>query len=368
MKTKKVTLPESKSRRPGQSHPSKNYEINAAIPPVTVEQPASAPSGRCELPAKYTAILRPGYPLTKSKRAQLANLLHVITSTPETSPEFLRCLTELAKSGMYLALAGNMDLFAQKVLDWPTGKIEPILQKCAPVGSTDAVAVQAVPKADHARISTTKEKRESDDLKAGSVCADQVTPSATPDESSAHYWVNRINQKAAQSVDSIIATGRELIAAKERLSHGQWKVMFESGWVRLHLRSAEKLMRIARNSVLSKTTNCSLLPVSQDALYLLSGVDEEKLESGLRDGCIGPHMTIGQAKEFAKQGQPANPSPIGDFDYYYEKIDNYLTQTFATVPEEFFVKMTGEARAILQKILDDHRTAKSASKTGQSSQ
>lgn len=358
MKTKKVPLPESKSHRPGQSHQSRNNESNSGSPsePLPVGQPAPGPTEDYKLPAKYAAILRAGYPLTKSKRALLANLLHAITSTPETSPEFLRCLTELAKTGIYLALAGNMDLFAQKVLGWPTGKIEPILQKSGVEATAGTVVLQTLPTKVRAR--TIKGEVKSAPVDVYEVDEHARTPASRPlaNHSGVSYWAERINQRVAQSVDSMIGTGQELIAAKNKLDHGQWQAMFESGLVRIHLRSAEKLMRIARNHALAKTTNSSLLPTSPDALYLLSAVDADKVEAGIKDGHICPQMTIAQAKWFTALQQGDVPRVTHeDYDYYYEKLDKFLKKTFTKVPEDFFGKMAEEVRAIVQRIVDDHR-------------
>jgi hypothetical protein len=56
-------------------------------------------------------------------------------------------------------------------------------------------------------------------------------------------------------VESIVETGRVLIAAKEQLDHREWLLMFELERMPFGRQTAEKLMTIARDPVISATVD-----------------------------------------------------------------------------------------------------------------
>jgi hypothetical protein len=60
-------------------------------------------------------------------------------------------------------------------------------------------------------------------------------------------------------VGGFIQTGRELMAAKGRLEHGEWLKMI-AGELPFQKRIAQYLMAIARDPFLQKRSNASLLP------------------------------------------------------------------------------------------------------------
>jgi hypothetical protein len=75
------------------------------------------------------------------------------------------------------------------------------------------------------------------------------------------YWANHISASLRQAVENIIETGQLLIEAKASLAHCDFLEM-----VKDHLpftsRTAQMLMKIARNPVLSNAKHVSLLPTS----------------------------------------------------------------------------------------------------------
>src|SRR5438128_1849792 len=70
-------------------------------------------------------------------------------------------------------------------------------------------------------------------------------------------FADRINQRMARAVEAIIAVGIELLAAKERLPHGEFGRLFKNHPdavaqpLRFSRRTAEVLMTIARHPVLT---------------------------------------------------------------------------------------------------------------------
>jgi hypothetical protein len=82
--------------------------------------------------------------------------------------------------------------------------------------------------------------------------------------------------------------------------------------MQLHLpfsvRTAERLMAIARNPVLTKSDNLSLLPPSSGTLYLLSQVDVDRLEAKLADGTITSRLEAADVKRKVLEHEPAEPT------------------------------------------------------------
>ena len=123
------------------------------------------------------------------------------------------------------------------------------------------------------------------------VPGDEVLPVTTR-----AYWSGRINSRLTTGVAWIAEAGKDLLQAKESLRHGEFKKMFTESEVKISLRSAQMLMKIAGNGVLSKTNNFSRLPPTVAVLYLLSGVKETKLQHGIDSGLISPSMKICDAR------------------------------------------------------------------------
>jgi hypothetical protein len=114
-------------------------------------------------------------------------------------------------------------------------------------------------------------------------------PSKCPQEVSYQKWTKRIAAVWQKGVEAILETGRLLIEAKAALDHGQFKAM-----VQLKLpftpRTAQRLMEIARNPVISNATHASLLPPSWMTLHELTKVPDEILVAKIKDGVITPKL------------------------------------------------------------------------------
>lgn len=125
-------------------------------------------------------------------------------------------------------------------------------------------------------------------------------------------WAARIRPHLGQAVESIVAAGEELIAAREAIPHGGWgRLCAEVG---LHPRTAHRFMSIARNPVLANRTHASELPPAWTTLYELARLEPEQLEHAIEDGRVTPELGRGQAKNLADRGyrrqlQPAEPAP-----------------------------------------------------------
>ncbi len=149
---------------------------------------------------------------------------------------------------------------------------------------------------------------------ARSAGANQPTPKAespapAPGANTAAHWAARINTHLLRSASSLIDAGHELNAAKARLEHGEWERLFETKLIHLNLREAQRLMMIARHTVLSKTTNWSLLPTSPHALCALAKAEPAALQAALDAQHITPLTTIKEANSFRSLHPASGPVP-----------------------------------------------------------
>jgi hypothetical protein len=109
-----------------------------------------------------------------------------------------------------------------------------------------------------------------------------------------------------KAVKSIIETGKLLIDAKTSLAHGKWQTMFdEKNPQRLPFgeRTAEMLMKIVRDPVLSNSKFISVLPASWGTLHKLANLPNKALESMLADGTITADTTSKQVDELQKNSR-----------------------------------------------------------------
>jgi hypothetical protein len=117
----------------------------------------------------------------------------------------------------------------------------------------------------------------------------------------AEYWAPKIHGEWRKSIEGILGVGRQLIAAKQSCEHGEFLRMFKghenavSQTLPFTLNTAERLMAVARHSVLSNSAHVQSLPQSWGTLYELSKLDDETLIAGIKAGEITPEMTRSQA-------------------------------------------------------------------------
>jgi hypothetical protein len=101
-------------------------------------------------------------------------------------------------------------------------------------------------------------------------------------------WAARIKAEVGKTVNSVLAIGRLLIAAKTALDHGMFEVMFFD--LPFDLRMGEMYMRIATNEVLANAKHVSLFPSAVSTLYQLSRIPLDDLEAAILDGRIHPRL------------------------------------------------------------------------------
>lgn len=138
------------------------------------------------------------------------------------------------------------------------------------------------------------------------------------------------------------------LGAKERLDHGQWEAMFESGKLKFSLRTAQKLMQVAQNQVLTKAKNSSFLPPCLEVLTILGRLDAGIVEEGINTGEICAEMTIADAKRFALDqttGDDNSPKPF-DYEKHLKATSKQVGKRLEPVPHDlldaFLADLTAE--------------------------
>ena len=132
-----------------------------------------------------------------------------------------------------------------------------------------------------------------------------------PDDEGVNKWAAVLTRDWRDTVASVIKTGRDLIQAKKELGHGRFCDLFieeylEEGrkdplcsLVPFTHRTANRLMKIARNKVLADSTHESILPTSWPTLHVLACIPEDKLEELIRARKIYPNLTRKEAERLA---------------------------------------------------------------------
>jgi len=117
-------------------------------------------------------------------------------------------------------------------------------------------------------------------------------------------YAERIRALRAASVEAFVATGQELLRAKDELPHGEFEglVREDLGWSRA---TSARLMEIARHPIISDVAHVRHLPPAWGTLYKLTRLDNEVLESALGSGAVHPGL---ERKDVAALG-PAESLP-----------------------------------------------------------
>ena len=135
-----------------------------------------------------------------------------------------------------------------------------------------------------------------------------VPPPAPPPDPEVDKWVAEINDAVGGTAAFILHAGELLIRAKAELPHGQWTAMFESGRIRISMRQATMLMRVAEHRVLSNRHHLADLPNRLTVLDELAGGSAEIIEAGIKDGAIRPELTAKEARSFLRAQSPKPPT------------------------------------------------------------
>lgn len=121
---------------------------------------------------------------------------------------------------------------------------------------------------------------------------------------SAGEWAEVIKADLSRAVEGIVTAGRNLIAAKSDVRHGEWLPMLSE--IGISEAEASRLRAIATR--VGNLPNLEALPRSVSALYELSRLPAEQIESGIESGAITPDMTIAAAREFVRPNRLQRPN------------------------------------------------------------
>jgi len=99
-------------------------------------------------------------------------------------------------------------------------------------------------------------------------------------------YARKINAAHSRSVASVIEVGRLLIEAKEELDHGDFLRLFQGGTLPFGEDTAERLMRIAENKILSNSAHARILPTSWTTLFELTKLPTRNLQVAIQDGRV----------------------------------------------------------------------------------
>lgn len=145
-----------------------------------------------------------------------------------------------------------------------------------------------------------------------------LAPNTDITSDSEDYWFEQIRPDFTQSNLSIIAAGKKFILAKAALkgklgAFGQLVERFDTD-----LGKVERLMKVARHPVLSKSAHAPILPVSWMTLYILAALPAEVMEGFIANGTIHPRLGRNQAELLVQQFRPGSNSgedPGSDDDH-----------------------------------------------------
>lgn len=129
----------------------------------------------------------------------------------------------------------------------------------------------------------------------------EVLPHPTPRR---REWAKQITTRWHEARQAIIDLGQMLIEAKEDLPHGEWLAMIQSD-LPFGEDAAQRLAKIARNSVLSNTAHARYLPTSREPLYEMTKLPVPVLEQRLADGSITPETTVADVKRMRREHRRA---------------------------------------------------------------
>jgi hypothetical protein len=111
-------------------------------------------------------------------------------------------------------------------------------------------------------------------------------------------WAAECRGWQQKTVEGLIGLGKTLINAKRDLDqHGAWLPMLRDD-LKMDIRFAQCVMKLARNERFSKASNLSLLPHALSALVEIARLSDDDFEAGKKSGAINPSTTAKQARTF----------------------------------------------------------------------
>lgn len=123
-----------------------------------------------------------------------------------------------------------------------------------------------------------------------------------------------VNKSAGQTVAAIIGTGRRLIDAKVRAGHGGWEKLFDGEElkrpIRMGIRTAERLMQIAKCAEISKASDLTVFPPATTVLLELAQLPKPYLKDALALGGVPADMELSDVKHLYPGGIKPTKPPV----------------------------------------------------------
>lgn len=178
-------------------------------------------------------------------------------------------------------------------------------------------------------------------------------PVPAPDPE-ADQWAAKIHDAVGDGVAWFLDAGRQLSEAKVALGHGRWMAMFSAGRIKIGLRTAEMLMRVAEHRALSDSQYSAKLPPSLTTLDVLAGGTVEVVEAGIKAGAIGPGLTAKEARSFLRAQSPKliTPTRATKFDAAkrLKHVDAVLWKELERWPDEALGQLAEKLAAFAEEV------------------
>jgi hypothetical protein len=128
----------------------------------------------------------------------------------------------------------------------------------------------------------------------------RTEPGVARDESHCTH-ANALRERV-NGIRILYPTGKDLIAAKAEVDHGEWLPMLSE--IGISRTWAQKLMLMGNNATLANESYKTLLPRNATALYELSRIPSPVLESEINAGTVNPGISAAGARELRKEHVP----------------------------------------------------------------
>jgi hypothetical protein len=148
-----------------------------------------------------------------------------------------------------------------------------------------------------------------------------------------------------KSLECALALGKELVALKETVPHGQFGRYFQDSKdpvqdpLPFTRKWAFKLMTAARNDVLANVNHARHLPADINTIGELATLPQPALEAAIESGRITPDLTRAEAKALKREISPKavveKPKPTRD-DVWFEcrnTISDTIDSAIALFPD-----------------------------------
>jgi len=177
-----------------------------------------------------------------------------------------------------------------------------------------------------------------------------------PDEKDWSYYVTQITAAWKQAVGSIIRTGELLIEAKAEVEHGDWLELVQV--LPFGERTAQRLMEIARNRILSDPTHGSDLPPSWRTLYELTKLDDQVLLAKIEDSTIHADMErkevaalLGPGRQRKRNNKPSPGETYAAMAHEIEDQKAHIAELEAARESGVYIDADDDEATLASKIV-----------------